>query len=440
MSVFVIDRRKKPLMPCSEKRARQLLERGRARVHKVFPFTIRLIDRYLEDSVVPGVTVKIDPGSKESGGAVVRKVGRAAYVLQFFDLIHRGAQIHKKMQQRAAYRRRRRSANLRYRAPRFDNRRRREDWLAPSIRHRVDTTISWVRKLTRIAPLNGVVVESVKFDTQKLQNPEISGIEYQRGELFGYETKEYLLEKWGRACAYCGKEHVPLEVEHIAPKSRGGSDRVFNLTLACHECNQKKGNRLVEEFLADRPELLKKIKAKAKAPLKDAAAVNCTRKILVKELQKLGLPVETGTGGQTKYNRIRLVLPKEHWIDALCVGKVDEIHGAGKRPLFIKCMGRGSHQRTRVDSHGFPRGYMLREKQVRGFSTGDMVEADVTKGKKRGLHKGRVAIRKSGSFNIQTADGVIQGISWKYCRILNRADGYSYQHRKNNGGSASFPV
>ncbi len=80
---------------------------------------------------------------------------------------------------------------------------------------------------------------------------------------------------------------------------------------------------------------------------------------------------------------------------------------------------------------------MLREKQIHGFSTGDMIEADVAKGKKQGRYRGRVAIRKSGSFNIQTADGVIQGISWRYCRILSRGDGYSYQYRKDNGGGAS---
>ena len=441
MAVFVLDKHKKPLMPCSEKRARQLLERGRARVHKRFPFTIRLVDRMAKDSVVSGVTVKLDPGSKESGGAVVRKAGRALYVLQFFCLLHRAVQIHKKMKQRAGYRRRRRSANLRYRASRFDNRKRRAGRLPPSLQHRVDTTVSWVRRLMRIAPLNGVIVESVKFDAQKMMNPEISGVEYQRGELFGYEVKEYLLEKWGHACFYCGERDAPFEVDHIVPKARGGSDRVSNLTIACHDCNQAKGDRPVEEFLAGRPDLLDKLKKQAKTPLRDAAAVNSTRKALLQELEKLGLPVKTGTGAQTKFNRTRLSLPKEHWIDALCVGKVDEVHGTDKRPLFIKCTGRGSHQRTRVDAFGFPRGLCMRKKMIHGFQTGDIVEATVPKGKKQGILSGRIAVRGRGTFVIRTDKGNVDGISWKYCRLLSRNDGYGYSFigEKHGGGASPSP-
>src|SRR6056297_1813270 len=96
---------------------------------------------------------------------------------------------------------------------------------------------------------------------------QISGVEYQQGTLFGYEVREYLLEKWQRRCAYCGTENVPLEIEHVVPRSKGGSNRVSNLTLACHACNERKGNRPVQEFLADRPEVLKKILAGLKRPL-----------------------------------------------------------------------------------------------------------------------------------------------------------------------------
>jgi 5-methylcytosine-specific restriction endonuclease McrA len=84
-------------------------------------------------------------------------------------------------------------------------------------------------------------MELVKFDTQLMENPDISGIEYQQGELAGYEVREYLLEKWGRKCAYCSETDLPLQIEHIIPRSRGGSDRVSNLTLACEGCNRLKG-------------------------------------------------------------------------------------------------------------------------------------------------------------------------------------------------------
>ena len=143
-------------------------------------------DRLIKDSIVSGVIVKIDPGSKQTGIAVVRPDDNGIQHAQsYLCLEHRGAQIHKKMGQRASYRRRRRSANRSSRAARFNNRKRRQEWLPPSLEHRVATTQSWVQRLKKIAPIQEIHMELVKFDTQKLQNPEIIGIEYQRGELFG---------------------------------------------------------------------------------------------------------------------------------------------------------------------------------------------------------------------------------------------------------------
>src|SRR5690606_36467073 len=133
--------------------------------------------------------------------------------------------VRKWMTQRANYRRRRRSANLRYRAPRFDNRRRKEGWLPPALNSRVDNVVTWFRRYSRLVPLEGVAVETVRFDTQALENPEISGVEYQQGTLFGYELREYLLEKFGRTCVYCDARDVPLQIEHVVPRSRGGSNR-----------------------------------------------------------------------------------------------------------------------------------------------------------------------------------------------------------------------
>jgi hypothetical protein len=126
--VFVLDRRKRPLMPCTEKRARLLLQRGRARVHRMYPFTIRLIDRM--GGATQPLSLKLDPGSKQTGIAIVRESGTIALVVSLIELRHRGETIRKALQQRASFRRRRRSRNLRYRAPRFDNRRRPEGWLA----------------------------------------------------------------------------------------------------------------------------------------------------------------------------------------------------------------------------------------------------------------------------------------------------------------------
>ena len=436
MAVFVLDKRKKPLMPCSEKRARKLLGSGRARVHRLIPFVIRLIDLEVSGCAVQPVRIKLDPGSRFTGMAVVREakvvdvetgeIKVSVAVLNLFQLQHRGRRISAALTQRSAFRQRRRG-NLRYRSPRFLNRGNKvKGWLAPSLQHRVDTTVAWVKRLRKWCPVSSIAQELVRFDMQSIDNPEISGIEYQQGTLAGYEVREYLLEKWGRKCAYCGAEHVPLNIDHIHPKAKGGSNRVSNLTLACVPCNTKKGARDVSEFLAHDPKRLDRILSQSKQPLKDAAAVNSTRWALHQRLKTTGLPVTTGSGGLTKYNRARLGIPKSHVLDATCVGSVSTVTGWQKPTLAIKATGRGSYQRTRLDAFGFPRGYLTRSKSSFGFQTGDMVKAVVTTGKKAGTYLGRVAIRASGSFNIQTATGLVQSIHHRFCVLVQRGDGYGY--------------
>lgn len=443
MAVFVLDRRQVPLMPCSEKRARILLERGRARVHRMIPFTIRLIDREVEQSTLQPLELKIDPGSKTTGLALVRntdtvnletgEVMVTANVLNLFELIHRGAQISQALTARSQMRRRRRSANLRYRAPRFLNRKNKgKGWIAPSLQHRVDTTLSWVTRLRNVAPITHLAQELVRFDMQKIDNPEIAGVEYQQGELMGYEVREYLLEKWGRQCAYCGVSNVPLQIDHIHPKARGGSNRVSNLTLACKPCNLRKAAQDVTKFLEKDAKRLAKIQDQAKRPLRDAAAVNATRWKLLNALKATGLMVRTGSGGLTKYNRSHLGIPKTHALDAACVGEVDFVEKWQKPTLVLKATGRGRYQRTLLTRFGFPRGYLTRQKQIHGFQTGDTVKAVVTKGKKIGTYVGRVVIRASGSFSIQTAQGLVQGISYRYCTLVQRSDGYGYSFRMDS--------
>jgi 5-methylcytosine-specific restriction endonuclease McrA len=411
-------------MPCSEKRARLLLERGRARVLRIYPFTIRLVDR--EGGDLQALKLKLDPGSKVTGVALVREAPEATVVLNLFDLVQRGRQISEALTARRSMRRGRRGLKTRYRAPRFDNRTRPQGWLAPSLQHRVDTTLGLVRRLRKLAPIAGLSQELVRFDTQAMQTPDIEGVEYQQGELAGYELREYLLEKWKRQCAYCDARETRLQVEHIEPRALGGSNRASNLTLACHPCNQRKAAQTIEAFLARDPERCKRIKAQAKAPLKDAAAVNATRWALFNALKATGLPIEVASGGRTKFNRSRLSIPKTHALDAACVGDVSRIEHWQRPTLLVKCTGRGAYQRTRLSAGGGIRGYLTRQKRHFGFQTGDMVRAMVSTGKKAGVHNGRVAVRASGSFNIQAPSGVVQGVSHKHCTCVQCADGYGY--------------
>lgn len=325
-TVFVLDKKHRPLMPCRPARARRLLRAGRARVVKRFPFVIRLVDRTVEQSEVQPVLIKLDPGSRETGAAVVRDDGKKRHhALAFFVIEHRGGAIRDALKARSAFRRRRRSQNLRCRSPRFLNRVKPKGWLPPSLRHRVETTLSFVRRMCRYLPVSGIATELVKFDSQKLQNPEVSGVDYQQGTLFEYEVREYLLEKFGRKCVYCGAEGVPLNIDHVVPRAKGGSNRVSNLVLACMSCNQKKGARSLEDFLKGKPKVLARVRRELKTPLRDAAAVNATRWVLFNELKATGLPVETGSGALTKLNRHAFGVEKEHWLDALCVGRLNGV-------------------------------------------------------------------------------------------------------------------
>lgn len=310
-------------MPCHPARARELLSTGRAVVHRHVPCTIRLKDRTRADSEVDGVQLRIDPGSQGAGIALTDektetdKRGDAVLVrrgLVTVELRHRGEQIRYSMRQRAGYRRRRRSANLRHRAPRSDNRTRPERWLAPSLRHRVDTTISLARRFCRYAPVTEVHVESVAFDTHSMSaGKQLKGAEYRNGTLAGTDARAFLLAIRGRVCADCGATGVPLNIDHVHPRSRGGSGTISNLVLACVPCNQAKGSNPVAVFLADQPERLAGIRAQTRPPLHDAAAIG--------ELDR-----ENG-------------------------GRIVRVPA---RVLIVKATGRGSYARTTPDRFGFP--------------------------------------------------------------------------------------
>jgi 5-methylcytosine-specific restriction endonuclease McrA len=418
--VFCLDTTLKQLNPVHPGVARHLLKNGDAAVYRKYPFTI-ILKKEVNDPVEPCI-LKIDPGSKTTGIAILQ----SNQVIFGSELTHRGQTIKQSLESRRSLRRGRRSRHTRYRPARFNNRTRPKGWLAPSLAHRVETTMTWVNRFIKLCPIGSIVQELVRFDLQQIENPEISGIEYQQGELAGYEVREYLLNKWNRQCTYCKVENVPLQIEHINPKAKGGSNRISNLCLACEFCNLKKGTQDIAQFLSKKPELLKQIQAQAKRPLKDAAAVNSTRWALFNRLKETGVPVATGSGGQTKFNRTRLGIPKTHWLDAACVGEVEELQVLTTQPLRIKATGNGSRQQCRTDKYGFPSRYIPKNPFVKGFQTGDIVKAIVTKGKKIGAYLGRVAVRSTGSFNISDKTGLIQGISYKFCTLVHKKDGYGY--------------
>ncbi len=335
MKVFVLSRAGKPLMPTTPRRARLFLQMRRARVVSREPFTIQL--RFETTTYTQPVTVGVDTGSQTVGIAATanREVVFQAEMCLRTD-------ISEKLIQRRQYRRTRRSRKTRYRAARWANRRRSSGWLPPSLRARADATVKAVRFVARILPIRQINVEIGSFDTQKMQNPEVSGVSYQQGQLQGYLLRAYLLAKWQRQCAYCKTSRVPLQVEHLIPKSRGGSDRASNLVIACDACNKRKGTRTAEEF--GYPE----IQAQARVPLKDAAHVSSIKTTVVQRLaQQFGSErVAVRYGYETKYQRIQVLnLPKSHANDAVAIAcAIGEVVKPFAGVYQLRCVPRGNYQ------------------------------------------------------------------------------------------------
>lgn len=214
-----------------------------------------------------------------------------------------------------------------------------------------------------------------------------------------------------------------------------------NLTLACRPCNQSKGQQDIKDFLSGKPDVLQRILGQAKKPLADAAAVNSTRWTLYRELCSTKLPVETGTGGMTKFNRTRLGLPKTHYWDAASVGEStpEALSIKNVNPILIKATGHGNRQMAQMDKYGFPRRnkdgktvVRTRQKIFHGFQTGDMVRAIVPTGKNAGTHVGRITVRAGRVFDLTTPTGKLQSINWKYFRPIHHKDGYSYAFLSRN--------
>ena len=336
MKVFVLSQGGIPLMPTTPRRARLWLKARRAKVVRHDPFPIQLCFETANHTQL--VILGVDTGSQRVGVAAT-----SSGSVLFQAEIQLRTNISEKLTQRRAYRRARRSRKTRYRAPRFANRRRQAGWLPPSVSSKLAAMLKAVRFVASLLPVRQVNVEIASFDSQKMRDPAISRIAYQQGSLFGYQVREYVLEKWQRTCMYCGAKDRTLQIEHLVPKARGGSDRVDNLTLACESCNQRKGNRTAAEF--GFPHL----QAQACLPLRDAAHVSSLKTILLAQLkEQFGeRQVQVRYGYQTKFQRIQVLdLPKSHPNDAVAIAcEIGEMVKPSETTYHIRCLARGQYQR-----------------------------------------------------------------------------------------------
>ena len=422
--VFVLDKSKKPLDMISHAKARILLKNRLAVVHKIYPFTIRLKDNsaVLKDR---SYTVKLDPGSRHTGVAIVDDKDA---VVMLTEIEHRGHVIKRNLDSRRAVRHNRRNRNTRYRPARFLNRTKPKGWLAPSVKSRADNVINFIRKYKKLINIDKVMIEDISFDTAQMSSDSsLIGTAYQQGPLYNTNLKKFIFSKTNGRCSYCGAKAT--EIDHIVPKSKGGSNSPSNLTPACRSCNQMKSNKTLKEF----GKLVGKdfSHLKPKRLPKDAAIVQSARNYTIRKIKDIIPNTISYASWLTKYNRDELGLPKEHYYDALSVGEVPtKFNFLTDKILQISAKGRGKRQMCRVDKYGFPRTSAKASKTIKGFQTGDMVKAIVPTGLKAGEYLGRVAVRSSGYFDIQTKTQVIEGIGYKYCHIVQRSDGYLYSYKE----------
>ena len=414
--VYVLSKTGQPLMPTeNHAKVRVLLKQQKAKIVHRCPFTIQLL--YDSTDYTQPVSLGIDAGSRHIGVSATTETK----VLYEADVTLRNDIVDLLSTRREA-RRSRRNRKTRYRKPRFNNRTRKNGWLAPSVQQKVDTHLTVVRKVTEILPVNSITVETASFDIQKIKNPDIAGTGYQQGkQLDFWNVREYVLFRDGHKCQCCkGKSKDPvLNVHHIESRKTGGN-APNNLITLCETCHKGYHNGTVS--------LPKNIRRGMK--FNDAAFMGIMRWTFfnrVKETyEPLGIMVNMTYGYITKNTRIEHNLPKDHFIDARCIsGHPDAVSdGTVFYQKKVRCHNRQIHKQKIL------KGGIRKRNQapylVKGFRLFEKV-------KYHGKQYFIFGRRSSGFFDIRTLDGtkVNKGsVSCKKIRSLDMPRSYLTEERK----------
>ncbi|WP_298840059.1 RNA-guided endonuclease IscB [Clostridium sp.] len=301
--VYVINLNGKPLMPTNRyAKVRVLLKENKAKVVNSKPFTIQLL--YSSTEFVKLATLGIDSGYLNIGYSVLTNNK---------ELISGEVKLLKGMSERLKEKRMYRIIRrnrLRYRKPRFDNRKRSTGWLAPSVQHKYDSHIRFIDKLKKIVPISNIIIEVANFDTHLLKNPNISGEEYQNGEQNNFfNLREYVLHRDGHKCQNpnCKNKdkNIILQVHHLAFWKKDRTDRPGNLLTLCTNCHISKNHKENGFLWGWEP----KVKS-----FKDATFMSTVRWRLVNTFG-----YKHTYGYDTKLKRIALKLDKTHYNDAFCI-------------------------------------------------------------------------------------------------------------------------
>ena len=414
--VPVIDADRKPLAPCTPRRARILVKQGKAHGRHRNGIYHLVLNRTIPNHLIQSASITVNPGSATTGIAVVRdEHNQSRSVLFGIELHHRGQLISRNMVKRSQKRRTRRG-RLRYRKPRFDNRRRKPGWIPPSLKSRLINTLTWIDRLSGLIAVNEIHVETQRFDTQRLADPDIQGEEYQQGNLYQTTLRAYVIHREDHRCIYCNRKPGRFTLDHVIPRSAKGPNTPGNVVAACEQCNKAKGDRPVEEHLRRRPKVLQRVKTHLKRPMAAAAHLNAIIPRLLADLRDTGWTVAEHDAARTAANRRLLDIPKSHFNDAAVLGTVTSIRKMPGQILDVRAAGRGLRQRAVVDKHGTPRGRPYREyrrltpqeqartptpghkgraKRVQGIGPNDLVEIQHSTGTHRGtagIYRNRVTL------------------------------------------------
>ena len=397
--VYVLNQNGQPIMPTeNHTKVRILLKSKKAKVVKRCPFTIQLL--YSSTNYTQEITLGVDSGSKHIGISATTE----SEVLYEADVELRN-DIVDLLSTRRQNRRTRRSRKIRYRKPRFDNRKRGDGWLAPSIQNKIDTHLTVIRKVHEILPISKIIVEVASFDIQKIKNPDIESEEYQQGEQLGFwNIREYVLFRDDHTCQCCkgkSKDKI-LNVHHIESRKTGG-DAPNNLITLCETCHKGYHNETVK---------LPKTIHRGMS-FKDATFMGIMRWAFYNRLKEEYPNVELTYGYITKNTRIKNNLPKEHYIDARCIsGHPNAVSdGTVYFQKKVRCHNRQIHKSTILK--GGIRKRNQAEYEVKGFRLFDKVQ-----------YKGQECFifgrRASGSFDIRTLDGtkLSAGVTYKKLKLL----------------------
>lgn len=414
MLVYVINMDGEPLMPSRRcGKIRRLLRDGRAEVVRRTPFTIRLL--YNTGGAVQDVTLGVD-----SGSAVVGISAATDSRVLFEAEVELRNDITGKLSTRREARRARRYRKTRYREPRFDNRRRGKGWLAPSVRNRIDTHLTIVRKVHEILPISKTVVETASFDIQKIKDDGISGADYQNGEQLGFwNVREYVLFRDGHTCQCCkGKSRDKvLNVHHIESRKTGG-DAPNNLITLCRTYHDGYHRGTVEL-----PDSIHR-----GMRFRDAAFMGIMRWAFYNELEEEYEDVSMTYGYITKHERIMHGLPKAHHIDARCISGHPSALPDGDVYHYRKV--RRHNRQIHKFSVG-KNGVRKRNQapfEVHGFRLFDRVSY-------KGGQYFVFGRRSSGFFDIRAMNGekVNKGsVSCKKLRLTGHTNGYLIERRRRS--------